>query len=143
MKWLLEEGCEFMLSPRNRSASQGLTLIEVLITIMVIGVAFSAIATTMLSYSRGNQQVILKNEVARLTEQYMEKYRQAGSYGTMRTDTVENVTVAGRSITFQTDFCPTDGPTTMACDSASVYIRVTALNGTTVIQKTETFFTAL
>lgn len=132
-----------MATTLNPASTQGFTLIEVLVTMLLLAIAFTAISITLIGFSRSNHQIIVKNEVARLSEQYMENYRQQGDFGTMRVDTEESVTVAGRTILFKTDFCPSGTPINMPCDAKSVYVRLTALDGTKVIQNTETYYTDL
>ncbi|WP_162393772.1 type IV pilus modification PilV family protein [Deinococcus kurensis] len=129
-----------------RTAPQaGFTVIELLVALTILGIAMATVMSAMLANTNMNTSVEKRANAVRISEQLMEAYRQRADYGTMRLPVTESITRNGRAYTAVTTFCPIDLPpatrTDMPCNNTSVYIRIEVKDGSTVLQKVETYFT--
>lgn len=128
-----------------RVGQDGFTIVELLVALSILGIAMATVMSALLANTNVNTAVEKKANAVRISEELMESYRQRTDYGTMRTAVTQSIARNGRTYTAVTTFCPTDLPTTtrtdMPCNSTSVYIRVEVKDGTTILQKVETYFT--
>ncbi|MFB9993431.1 prepilin-type N-terminal cleavage/methylation domain-containing protein [Deinococcus oregonensis] len=128
------------MAPDSRTA--GLTLIEVLVAFMVLGIALTALLSAMLSNTALNTDVTRRAEAIRVSEVVLEGYRQAGNYGTLRNTRTDTITSGGTTFNTLSTFCPLDAPSSMACSSSAVYIRVEVKYGNKVLHKADTYYTS-
>lgn len=123
--------------------AQGLTVIEVLIALLVLGIALTVLISALIGNTGLNTQIDRKSEAIRISEDVLEGYRQAGSYGGLQNaqPRVETVSRRNQPYTVTTTFCPTDKPSTMLCSNSAVYIRVEVKNGNKLLHRAETYYT--
>jgi len=126
--------------PDSRTA--GLTLIEVLVAFIVLGVALTALLSAMLSNTALNTEVSRRSEAIRVSEAVLEGYRQSGDYGSLRTTRTNTVTSGGTTFSTVSTFCPADAPSSMPCSTSAVYIRVEVKYGNKVLHKADTYYTS-
>ncbi len=124
-----------------RNPTEGFTLIEVLVALLILGIALTVLLSALLGNTSLNTKIDRKAEAVRISEGVLENYRQSGDYGTLRTDASQTVVRRGANYTIDTDFCPTGAPATMACTTTSVYIRVKVKYDGTTLQQADTYYT--
>lgn len=127
---------------RRREVTRGFTLLEVLVALLILGVALAALMSALLANTGLNSRVSRAAEAIRLSEDVLEGYRQAGNYGDLRQDKQETVQRNNVSYTVVTDFCPTDAPSSMACSDSAAYIRLEVKDGNTILHRVETYYTS-
>ncbi|MBZ9713860.1 type II secretion system protein [Deinococcus multiflagellatus] len=130
----------------NHEAQAGFTVIELLIALVILGVALSTVISAMLANTSLNTRVERQANAVRVGEQVMESYRQRTDYAALqKNDLTQTVVMNGQTYTAYTDFCPDDLPAVtkanLPCNSTSVYIRVEVKYGNTVLHRAETYFT--
>lgn len=126
--------------PEARTA--GLTLIEVLVAFVVLGIALTALLSAMLSNTALNTDVGRRAEAIRVSEVVLEGYRQSGNYSTLRTARTDTITSGGIPFTAVSTFCPSDAPSSMKCSTSAVYIRVEVKYGNKVLHQADTYYTS-
>ncbi|ALW90092.1 hypothetical protein AUC44_15315 [Deinococcus actinosclerus] len=131
----------------HRDGTQAFTLIEVLVALAILGIVMSTVMSALLANTSANARVNRKAEAVRISEEYMERYRQQSDYKTLQATDLENTVVrGGQTYKVMTDFCPldlaNDIKTAMPCTASSVYIRVEVSNDGKLLQRTETYYTA-
>lgn len=129
----------------------GLTLVEILVAMAILGIATAALIMGLLGNARSNTVVQQRAEAARIIESEFERYRQTNDYATLQSGTSASRTVDstvtrnGLDYTVTATFCPTDIPdatkAAMPCSATAVYIRLEVKNGTQTLQKAETYYT--
>lgn len=120
---------------------EGFTLIEVLVALLILGVALMFLLSALLGNTNLNTKIDRKAEAIRVSEGILENYRQSSDYGGLRTDTSQTVTRRGTNYAVDTDFCPDDAPSTMACTTTSVYIRLKVKYDGKVLHQADTYYT--
>lgn len=109
--------------------------------LLILGVALMALISGLLGNTNLNTKIDRKAEAVRVSEDVLERYRQSGDYGSLRTASSQVIVKRGTSFTVETDFCPTDAPATMACTTTSVYIRVKVKYDGTILHQADTYYT--
>lgn len=129
---------------RRPQTTQGFSLIEVLVALLVLGLAMTTLISALLANTSLNTKVDRKAEAIRISEERLESFRQSGNYGTLigKGTTTETVTRRGQQFTVQTTFCPTGVAPSMKCSTTAVYIRLDVKQGVTLLQRAETFYTS-
>ncbi|THF68958.1 prepilin-type N-terminal cleavage/methylation domain-containing protein [Deinococcus sp. Arct2-2] len=117
-----------------------MSLIEVLVAFVVLGIALTALLSAMLSNTALNTDVSRRAEAIRVSEVVLEGYRQAGNYGALRTTRTDTVTSGNIPFTAVSTFCPPDAPLSMVCSSSAVYIRLEVKYGNKVLHKADTYY---
>jgi type II secretory pathway pseudopilin PulG len=126
--------------PDSRTA--GLTLLEVLVAFVVLGIALTALLSAMLSNTALNTDVSRRAEAVKVSEAVLEGYRQSGDYGSLRTMQTSTVTSGGTTFNTVSTFCPNDAPSSMVCSGSAVYIRVEVKYGNKVLHRADTYYTS-
>lgn len=127
-------------------ADSGMTIIEVLIALALLGLTLSILTTSMISNANLNDTIDKRGQAIRLAEKLLERYRyDEDSYGDLASKGIVESKEEHNGYIFpvKTTFCPSDMPKQMVCDDSSVYIRLEVLNNNKVLYKTETYYTEL
>lgn len=127
----------------DNARTQGITIVEVLVALAILGIALTTLLSAMISNTRLNTQVDQRSEAIRISEDTLEAYRQAGNYGVLATSAPRTSTVTRRNqpYTVVATFCPSDKPVRMICSNTAVYIRVEVNSGSKMLHKAETYYT--
>ncbi|WP_295822451.1 type II secretion system protein [uncultured Deinococcus sp.] len=125
-------------------ATQGITIVEVLVAMLVLGIAMGSVMSGLLANTSVNSRVGYKAEAIRVAEEKLEGYRQDGNYNGLSAKPPVTETVIRKDIpyTVKTTFCPADKPTSMVCSNTAVYIRVEVKHGTTDLYSADTYYTS-
>lgn len=123
-------------------ANSGMTIIEVLIALALLGLTLSILTTSMISNANLNDTIDKRGQAIRLSEQILESYRSNNDYTELSNPNViqKDVNFNGFKFPVKTTFCPTDAPKEMPCTDSAVFIRVEIMNNNKVLHKTESYF---
>lgn len=132
---------------QTKDRTQGLTIIEVLVSIFIIGIILTLVMGIITRNLQINGESYRKAEAIRATEMTLESYRQRKDYATLAalgTDT-QTQNINGRNYSVRSVFCDNgrsdEIKRQMPCAPTAIYIDSTVSFNNKVLNSVATYYT--
>lgn len=118
--------------------NRGLTFLEVLVALAILGIAMVAILPSFVSYLKVNGSSEVRTQAANVAQQYFEKYRLMDP-GTMPKtgSATETIAYGGKSFSVETSYCVQAA----YCGTGSRDIQVVVSHAGSEVFRAETVYT--